>query len=102
MQYRDHIIMSFPAGFAFSGDKTKRAITGKRMKDMGYEVGTPDLFIPTLGEKGIFIEMKVKRKGRLSEAQKNVMEKLEKMGYICAVCHDVEEFVKTIKTYMKA
>ena len=34
--HRDKMITSFPAGYVFGGDATKRAILGKRMKDMGY------------------------------------------------------------------
>ena len=46
LQYPNHIITSFPAGYVFAGDAKQRARTGKRMNDMGYCKGMPDLFIP--------------------------------------------------------
>ena len=86
MQYRNRLITSFPAGYAFGGDKAKRAMTGKRMKDMGYLIGIPDIFIPEPVGKypGLFIELKV-GKNTTTDSQDNVLEELSRRGYKVAV-----------------
>jgi hypothetical protein len=102
LQYKDKLITSFPAGYVFSGDRTKRMITGKRMKDMGYLNGTPDIFIPEPNDKfcGLFIELKVKG-GHLQPSQKEVLAKLHAKGYQCEVCYTLEEFMEKTNKYMK-
>jgi hypothetical protein len=101
-QYPKHIITSFPAGFVFAGSSDKRAITGKRMKDMGYLSGTPDLFIPTSKENyhGLFVELKV-GKNKPNANQIEVMQKLKDNGFRCEVCYTIEGFIETVKDYLK-
>ena len=100
MQYRNRLITSFPAGYAFGGDKAKRAMTGKRMKDMGYLIGIPDIFIPEPVGKypGLFIELKV-GKNTTTDSQDNVLEELSRRGYKVAVCYCLDAFTKTVKSY---
>ena len=100
LQYPHRILMAFPAGFVFAGDTTRRAIMGKRMKDMGYKNGTPDILIPEpMGAyHGLFIEMKTD-KGKLSESQKELIPELESRGYLCSVAHSLEDFMTCVKTY---
>lgn len=100
LQYPTKMIMSYPAGFAFKGDARQRAITGKRMKDMGYLVGTPDLHIPVAknGFNGLYIEMKA-GKNKPSDNQITIMKKLENEGYVCTVCYSLSEFMKVVNTY---
>lgn len=102
LQHRNLMITSFPAGYVFGGDKTQRAITGKRMKDMGYLVGIPDLLIPHANRFyfGLFVELKTET-GKLSKEQKEVIGKLEHEGYKCSVCRSVEEFIETVNEYLK-
>lgn len=100
--HRDKMITSFPAGYVFGGDATKRAILGKRMKDMGYMKGVPDLFIPHANRfyHGMFIEMKTP-KGRLSPEQKESIRRLESENYKCTVCRSLDEFMKAVNEYME-
>ncbi|MGK4223152.1 VRR-NUC domain-containing protein [Parabacteroides distasonis] len=100
LQYRNKLITSFPAGYAFSGDKAKRAMTGKRMKDMGYLIGMPDIFIPEpIGKyPGLFIELKV-GKNKTSDSQDSVLEELSRRGYKVAVCYSLDAFIKEVKSY---
>lgn len=101
MQYRNYLIMAFPAGFVFAGNQTKRAIMGKRMKDMGYTNGTPDLFIPIPNTRhsGLFIELKIKP-NKPTVNQKEMMLKLHSNGYKCAVCYSIDEFIGVVNEYM--
>jgi hypothetical protein len=96
------MLLSFPAGYVFGGNKTKRAIIGKRMKNMGYTVGTADLFLamPSAIYHGLFIEMKT-AKGRQSPAQKDFERRALMSGYGYAICRSVEEFMETINGHLK-
>lgn len=102
MQYRNRLITSFPAGYAFSGDKQKRAMTGKRMKDMGYLNGMPDIFIPEpiSTYSGLFIELKVGR-NTTSESQDKILDELRRRGYKVAVCYDIEAFMLEVNAYFR-
>lgn len=101
LRYRDLMITSFPAGYVFGGTQTQRAITGKRMKDMGYMIGVPDLLIPHANRfyHGLFVELKTE-KGWLSKEQKAVMERLETEGYRCAVCRSLDDFMGVVNDYL--
>ena len=100
-QYPEYKIMSYPAGFVFQGNATQRAITGRRMKDMGYLVGTPDLFIPVArnGYNGLFIELKT-GKNRLTKEQKTVSDFLMYEGFDFAVCYSVDGFIQILDRYL--
>lgn len=102
MRYRDKMITSFPAGYVFGGDAAKRAILGKRMKEMGYLKGVPDLFIPHPNRyyHGFFIEMKTP-KGRLSDEQKDVIPRLRAEGYKVEICRSLDDFMRMVNEYMR-
>ena len=102
LQYPKLLLLSFPAGYVFGGNETKRAIIGKRMKDMGYTIGTADLFlaIPSDPYHGLFVEMKTEI-GRQSPAQKDFEKRAIFSGYKYAVCRTVEEFIEAINNYLK-
>lgn len=64
-------------------------LDGARGKAMGVLPGFPDLLIYT-GEQGYCLEVKTP-KGRLSEAQKDVKERLERQALPYAVVRSVED-----------
>ena len=84
-----------------------------KMKRAGAVKGWPDLFLPVLGgpfakapEKvgyhwiGLFIELKRRRGGVLSDDQAGVLNALEQEGYCVDVCRGADEAIKTIKKYL--
>lgn len=73
-----------------------------RFKAEGVKSGVPDLFLPVARGccHGLFIEMKRRRGGRLSVAQKLWLEALEKQGYAVAVCRGWDEAAQEIAAYL--
>lgn len=73
----------------------------KRLKQQGVKAGVPDLFLPMPTEKhhGLFIELKRKDGGRVSEPQKRWLEYLASQGYRAVVCHGADEAIKAIADY---
>ncbi len=96
LQYPDKLIFAIPNGGA------RNQITGAILKAEGVLAGVPDLFIAAksfYGEyHGLFIEMK-SEKGRLTDSQKEVGNKLSKAGYKVEVCFDIEQYAKIVNGY---
>jgi hypothetical protein len=93
-------IFSIPNG----GHRT--ATTAARMKMEGLVPGVPDIFaaVPTLSDSGmvpgLFIEMK-SAGGKLSEAQKTMIERLREQGYAVAVCQGCAEAQVALIEYLE-
>ena len=77
------------------------AITGRKLKDEGVLAGFPDILVARQGKSHpmLFIEMK-SAKGKLSESQKTIKEKLEWEGYLVVVCHSWEEAKEAVEGYL--
>jgi hypothetical protein len=101
-----------PQGIKFSDNKLKNIIISKKMKDMGYEKGTPDLMIfkrflskeVIIVYSGLFIEIKSneygKNKGSLTKEQKDFINYLRQEGYYADVCYGAHEGYDLIDCYM--
>ena len=76
--------------------------TAARMKKLGVQAGVPDLFLPVArgGFHGLWVEMKRKKGGRVSDDQKRWMESLEGEMYRCEVAHGAEEACDFIYKYL--
>lgn len=100
-QYPKILITSFPAGYVFAGTQQQRARTGKRMNDMGYCKGIPDLFIaqPVNNYHGLFIELKTD-KGKVSNEQKEMLIKLSELDYLVMICRSLDDFIKVVNKYI--
>ena len=74
-----------------------------RFKRTGVKAGVPDLFLPVArGENhGLFVEMKRRKGGRVSEEQTAWMEALGKQHYMCVVAHGAEEACCYIQEYLE-
>jgi hypothetical protein len=74
---------------------------GKWLKDEGMAAGVPDLFIPMPcnGKPGLYIEMKVRAGGSVSDLQAWWLEQLQKQGYVACVCKGHEQAIAVINEY---
>jgi len=89
------------ADFKFSGNDIRRMITGKRMKDMGYIKGTPDLFIALGNAKynGLWIEFK-SEKGKQTKEQLEFQKTTEINGFKYEIVRDYDYFKEIINKYI--
>lgn len=80
--YPDVFIFAIPNGGA------RHPAVAAKLKATGVFPGVPDLYVP---EWRLWIEMKRKKGGRVSDAQKAVIEILEKIGHTVFVCKGFDE-----------
>lgn len=73
-----------------------------RNRQLGVKSGVPDLFYPVPVDPyhGLFIEMKRKQGGVLSEAQKKWIKALQQLGYRVEVCKGWEEARTALERYI--
>jgi hypothetical protein len=92
-----------PFVFHIPNERKTTWAAGKRLKASGVRAGIPDIFvaIPRGIHNGLFIEMK-SLKGRLSEAQKEYLERLNKQGYIAQACYGFEAAKALTESYLKS
>ena len=88
--YPDMLINHSPAG------GTRHMGEAIKFKRLGVCKGWPDLEFPSLGKRGLFIELKRVKGGVVSKEQKEVMSKLTEIGYTCYVAKGFEEAKKII------
>jgi hypothetical protein len=88
--------------FAVPNGGHRNKVTAAALKAEGVKPGIPDLFLPvpvgTAG--GLWIEMKRRKGGRLSSAQKGVIQRFRKRNYAVAVCYGAEEAIEVLLGYL--
>lgn len=67
--------------------------TAARLKAEGVSAGVPDLFIPAWR---LWIEMKRRKHGTVSTAQKDWIKYLKEIGYEVFVCYGADEAYKVV------
>lgn len=72
----------------------------RKNKEMGLNAGLPDLFC-IIHYTPVWIEMKRRKGGRLSPAQKEWIQALEDSGQTVWVCHGADEAIDKIKQLEK-
>ena len=77
----------------------RHAVAAMKLKAEGVLAGVPDLFIP---EWRLFVEMKRQKSGRLSPAQKDMIEKLDKIGYDTIIGHGFEDAKEKVLEWLKS
>lgn len=76
--------------------------TAVDLKHEGVRAGVPDLMFayPHKGYAGLFIEMKRRKGGRVSEEQKRYIELLRAQSYAVVVCKGCDEAFRAITSYL--
>ena len=88
IKHPDILIFAIPNG----GSRNKAEAS--RMKAGGVVAGIPDLFVPKFR---LWIEMKRRKGGTVSEKQKEIMKYLVSVGYQCAVCRGADDAIAVIE-----
>ena len=83
---------------------SRHPIEAARLKAQGVKAGIPDIFLPVARGKahGLYIEMKRRKGGRLSEEQIIMIGWLRQQGYRVEVCKGFDEARDVIMEYMEA
>ena len=83
------------------GKRSWRA--GRELKAQGLKPGVPDIVLPVPNRHHIalWIEMKRRKDGRVSEAQKRMMFALKKYGNMTVVCYGWEQARDVILNYLR-
>lgn len=73
------------------------------LKREGMKAGVPDIClpVPTKSYHGLYIEMKRRKGGRVSDAQYGWIATLNRMGYYAVVCRGWEEARDVILKYLR-
>ena len=84
------------------GGARSRVALGQKMKRLGVKAGVPDVLIFNRPNEpahcaGVAIELKRRRGGRVTKEQEWWGEELRKRGWVCEVCHGVEEAIELIE-----
>lgn len=81
---------------------SRNPIEARHLKEQGVKAGIPDIFLPCArGEwHGIYIEMKRRKGGRVSDEQREMIRLLIEQGYKAVVCYGWEEAKNVIVEYM--
>lgn len=82
---------------------TRNQIEAVHLKQQGVKAGIPDIFLPCArgGWHGLYIEMKRRKGGRVSDEQKEMIRLLIEQKYKAVVCYGWEEAKNVIVEYMK-
>ena len=83
--------------FAIPNGGKRDIVTAKKLQMEGVVPGVPDLFVPELR---LWIEMK-KPGGRLSEAQKSMIEYLEGIGHTVIVAYGARDASMKVLEFCK-
>lgn len=78
-------------------------VEAARFKAMGVKAGVPDVCLPVPrgGYHGLYIEMKRRRGGRVSQDQAEWIDALIHQGYVAVVCRGWLEASEEIEKYLK-
>lgn len=85
-----------------NGARTSMSVA-KRLKAEGLKSGVPDLVLPVArgGHHGLYLEMKRRKGGTLSDEQKEWIERLAQEGYGVFVCKGWEQARDVILKYLE-
>ena len=84
-----------------NGSNRSMAYTAK-LKCLGLSPGVPDICIPIprLTYHGLYLELKRKKGGVVSDSQKYWIAELRKQGYRAEVCRGADKAIEVIEEYL--
>ncbi len=85
--------------FAIPNGGARSLATAGRLKAEGVVSGIPDLFVPAWR---LWVEMKRERGGVVSADQKDIIAKLEVVGYCVLVCRGAEDAKAKIAAFLES
>ena len=97
---RDNKIKCASSGNGFALDTKNNMMYMAKLKASGLSVGFPDLEVFLGNGKSLYIEMKRKKGGVVSEAQKKWIDWLNDNGYSAKVCKGADEAIEYVKGEM--
>lgn len=82
---------------------SRNKIEAARLRAQGVKSGVPDLCLPVArgGNHGLYIELKRRRGGRISEEQVRWIDGLLEQGYAAAICKGWQEAASVIIDYLQ-
>lgn len=77
-------------------------LQGLKFKRLGVKAGVPDICIVVANKThhGLYIELKRREGGRLSDAQRHWLTLLNKQGYQAIMCEGADEAVAAVTKYL--
>lgn len=82
---------------------SRNPIEARHLKEQGVKAGIPDIClpVPSRHHTALYIELKRRKGGQVSEAQKRMMFALKKYGNMAVVCYGWEEARDAILNYLR-
>ena len=81
---------------------SRNPIEALHLKQQGVKAGIPDICLPCArgGRHGLYIELKRRKGGRVSDEQREMIKALTAQGYRAEVCKGWEEAARIITEYL--
>lgn len=100
--YKSATIPELTLLYAIPNGGRRDAITGAQLKAEGVKRGVPDLCLPVArgAYHGLYIELKRRVSGVVSEHQQQWIEQLRSQGYKAEVAHGASEAIQIIEQYL--
>ena len=105
-EWRDYNIKRYPALellHAIPNGGSRNPIEGRHLKEQGVMAGIPDIClpVPSLHHTALYIELKRRKGGRVSEEQRWWIGALNRVGCRAVVCMGWEEARNEIEDYLR-
>ena len=82
---------------------SRNPIEAKHLKDQGVKPGVPDIClpVPSRHHTALYIELKRRKGGRVSDAQRGWIAALNRVGCKAVVCYGFDEAREAIEDYLR-
>lgn len=91
------------AMFHIPNGGSRRPAEARHLKEQGVKAGVPDICLPVPNKTyhALYIELKRRKGGRVSDEQREWVEALNRVGNKAVVCRGFDEARQTILDYLK-